>query len=135
MYTIYRINFPDGKTYVGCTANLSKRMYIHFKNPINDYSRDQISKYGKDAIQYEALAESVPEYLSGNVERYFILKEGSNSTNKIIPRFFQETTYSRTCRLLGVLWFLVGKNPIRHDAIVNNQKIGVGIKKLMEAGK
>ena len=124
MYTVYRINFPDGKTYVGCTKHYKARMYRHYIDPINNYAKSQIEKYGKDAIRSEILADGIPSHLKESVEARFIVSEGDRATNLVLPRKKKEGACKRISRLLGVKPLLLRKSPICYDAIINNQRTG-----------
>ena len=124
MYTVYRINFPDGKTYIGCTKEYRKRMQAHYRTPANDYAKNQVEKYGKDAIRSEILAEGIPNHLKESVEARFILAEGDKATNLVLPSKKIEGVCKRISRLLGVKPLLLRRSPICYDAIINNQRTG-----------
>lgn len=63
---IYKLNFPDGKCYVGMTKNLGNRMSLYLRNLDDDEKRtkvmDALRSFGLDAIDVEILSE--PKNLS-----------------------------------------------------------------------
>ena len=51
MYTLYKATSPSGKTYIGITNNVKRRMKEHSSSP---YSfGNALRKYGKDAFTFE----------------------------------------------------------------------------------
>lgn len=81
MMVIYKINFPNGKIYIGLTTDLKRRMWEHNapispnkKRPICDYA---IAKYGK-ITEIEILEFINNSNLLGIREQYWINYYHSN---------------------------------------------------------
>lgn len=79
-FTLYRLEFPDGKNYIGVTGIAFKRRwkngYHHNKSIL-----DAIKKYGSKNITKEILAVGLPEHLARHFERVFIKVLKTNDPN------------------------------------------------------
>ena len=71
---IYKLVFPNGKSYVGQTKNLYKRMYGHrSKASTNGHLvKRAIKKYGWNSVNVQILSKFVPVHSLGDAEQFFI---------------------------------------------------------------
>jgi len=88
MIGIYKItNILNGKSYIGQSVNIDRRIYDHFyrsqdenSNAYNAPLHIAIRKYGKENFQWEVLQECTIEEID-NLERYYIQKYNTLSPN------------------------------------------------------
>lgn len=97
MMGIYKINFPNGKIYIGLSCDIKRRMYEHNNGKKAKTPCDlAVKKYGK-ITEIEILEFINDKILLGDRERYWI--ENFNSNNKKIG--YNLTTGGDTSLLNG----------------------------------
>lgn len=82
IYTIYKYTSPSGKSYIGQTKNLTRRIYEHQKIDSNcTYFNKAIQKYGFENFILEILAEGVTDEEANILEPNFILEYNTLAPN------------------------------------------------------
>ena len=90
MHYIYKITFPDGKYYIGCTYDLKARLYAHLNKP---YDNSKVSEYmvssgyTQDDIEIEVLRQLMYKGIAKRVERGIINKNYYDDNMINNPRF------------------------------------------------
>lgn len=85
-YTIYRIECPDGRSYIGCTnGSVENRIRQHFLSAVDYYGSGPnpnsigpaLVRFGIEAIKYEALATTTSAQEAAELETRFIAECGT----------------------------------------------------------
>lgn len=82
---IYKLTFPDGKVYIGCTGNVNRRWAGNGRHYKSQRVWTAIEKYGWDNIGKEVIVDStgyqIDEDIIKQLEKAFIVAYSGNSYN------------------------------------------------------
>ncbi len=80
IYLIYKFTSPSGKSYIGQTCNITRRLYEHKRAASPQAFHSAIRKYGWDNFTYEILAAKLSLEESNILEEKFIKEH-----NTLVP--------------------------------------------------